>query len=155
MLLNAARRTRRRSGFTLMEVLVVVAILVILATIAAVAVPKQLNEAKKGTAVTQCSTIEKAIQAYSISSANPGVSDEERLPTQPMDLVTPQWNDGAQAQSFLPDGDKSLYDPWGKMYQFNLRQRADGTPYILVYTSAPDGTPITQHGVGVKSRFNQ
>lgn len=151
MLMNAARRTRRRSGFTLMEVLVVVAILVILATIAAVAVPKQLAEAKKGTAVTQCSTISKAIESYSISSANPGTTDEERLPQQPMDLVSPQWGTG-QSTSFLPDGRNSLLDPWGKEYQFRPTQREDGTPYIIVFTHAPDGVPISQHGVGVKAR---
>lgn len=152
MLMNAARRTRRRSGFTLMEVLVVVAILVILATIAAVAVPKQLNEARKGTAVTQCATIYKAIEAYSISSGNPGTTDEERLPTQPMDLVQPNWGAG-QSTSFLPDGRNSLLDPWGKQYNFQQSNKEDGTPYIIVFTHAPDGVPISQHGVGVKARI--
>jgi general secretion pathway protein G len=155
MLMNAARRARRRSGFTLMEVLVVVAILVILATIAAVAVPKQLNEAKKGTAVTQCTTIAKAVEQYMISAANPGVSDEERMPNQLMDLVNPQWNDGSRPTSFLPDGRNSLIDPWGREYQTRNANRDDGTPYIIIWTQAPDGTYISQHGVGAKSRVNQ
>ena len=151
MMLATARRLahpRRRSAFTLIEVLVVVAILVILATIAAIYVPKQLNEAKKGTAVTGCATVAKAIDTYSLSSSNPGLSDEERLPPAPESLANPGWS-----TSFLPDGHQSLIDPWGKQYQFQSTAKDDGTPYILVFTYAPDGTPISQHGVGAKSRM--
>lgn len=153
MMLATVRRSalpRRRAAFTLIEVLVVVAILVILATIAAIYVPKQLNEAKKGTAVTGCATVAKAIDAYSLSTSNPGITDEERLPPQPDSLVNPGWS-----TSFLPDGSQSLLDPWGKQYQFQQKAKEDGTPYILVYTTAPDGTPISQHGAGVKSRYQQ
>lgn len=149
MLLATTRRSAaRRSAFTLIEVLVVVAILVILATIAAIYVPKQLNEAKKGTAVTGCSTISKAIDMYVASSANPGNTDEDRMPPAPESLVNPGW-----ATSFLPDGDQSLNDPWGKRYQFQQTTREDGQPYIIVWTTAPDGTKISQHGTGVKSRI--
>jgi general secretion pathway protein G len=138
----------RRAAFTLIEVLVVVAIIVILATIAAIYVPKQLDEAKKGTAVTGCVTLDKAINSYFISSGNPGISDDDKLPSSPEQLVNPGWS-----TSFLPDGHQSLLDPWGKQYQFTRSQREDGTPYIIVHTNAPDGTPISQHGVGPKSRI--
>src|SRR6266498_3950502 len=109
MLLTTTRRSvSRRSAFTLIEVLVVVAILVILATIAAIYVPKQLNEAKNSTAVTGAVTISKAIDSYMLSSSNPGTSDEERMPPSPQSLVNPGWS-----TSFLPDGQQSLLDPWG------------------------------------------
>ncbi|HEY1187338.1 MAG TPA: prepilin-type N-terminal cleavage/methylation domain-containing protein [Gemmata sp.] len=152
MMLSSTRRlapAARRSGFTLIEVLVVVAIVVILATIAAVFVPKQLIEAKKGTAVTGAVTISKAIDSYMLSSSNPGVSDEDKMPTAPESLVNPGWS-----TSFLPDGHQSLLDPWGKPYQFQQSQKEDGSPYIIVYTHAPDGTPISQHGAGAKSRVS-
>ncbi|MBY0457179.1 MAG: prepilin-type N-terminal cleavage/methylation domain-containing protein [Gemmataceae bacterium] len=151
VMLSPSRRlvqpAARRAGFTLIEVLVVVAILVILATIAAVYVPKQLTEATKGTAVTGAVTIDRAINSYMTSVSNPGTSDEERLPTDPMQLVNPGWS-----TSFLPDGRQSLLDPWGKQYQFQQAQKEDGSVYIIVYTHAPDGTPISQHGAGAKSR---
>lgn len=148
MLLATTRRpATRRSAFTLIEVLVVVAILVILATIAAIYVPKQLNEAKKGTAVTGCATIAKAIDSYVMSSSNPGTTDEEKMPQSPESLINPGWS-----TSFLPDGQQSLIDPWGKQYQFKQANKEDGTPYIIVFTTAPDGTPISQHGAGAKSR---
>lgn len=148
MMLTTTRRSpARREAFTLIEVLVVVAILVILATIAAIYVPKQLMEAKKGTAVTGCSTVAKAIDSYITSSQNPGVADEDRMPPNPQALAQPGW-----ATSFLPDGSNSLLDPWGKQYEFQTTQKEDGTTYIIVFTRAPDGTPISQHGAGVKSR---
>lgn len=154
MLLTTTRRlapARRREAFTLIEVLVVVAILVILATIAAVAVPKQLMEAKKGTAITGCVTVSKAIDSYTTSVSNPGVSDEERLPQSPEALVNPGWS-----TSFLPDGERSLIDPWGNRYQFQNSVKDDGiTQYILVYTTAPDGTKVSQFGAGAKSRVGQ
>jgi general secretion pathway protein G len=74
------------------------------------------------------------------------------MPGQPMDLVQPQWG-SAQSTSFLPDGKNSLLDPWGREFQFRPSARDDGTPYIIVFTQAPDGTYISQHGVGVKSRM--
>jgi general secretion pathway protein G len=149
MTLATLRRTtdRRRSAFTLIEVLVVVAILVILATIAAVFVPKQLNEAKKGTAVTGCVTIAKAIDSYVMSPSNPGTTDQEKLPQSLEQLAVPGWS-----TSFLPDGHQSLIDPWGNQYQAQQSQKEDGTPYLIVFTHAPDGTPISQHGAGAKSR---
>jgi len=149
MILTTTRRSTpaRRSAFTLIEVLVVVAILVILATIAAVYVPKQLDEAKKGTAVTGCVTISKAIDSYMMSSSNPGNSDEEKMPTSLEQLTNPSWS-----TSFLPDGQQSLLDPWGKKYQSQQGSREDGHVYLIVYTHAPDGTPISQHGAGAKSR---
>lgn len=149
MILTTTRRSTpaRRSAFTLIEVLVVVAILVILATIAAVYVPKQLDEAKKGTAVTGCVTISKAIDSYTMSSSNPGNTDEEKMPTAPEQLVNPGWS-----TSFLPDGHQSLLDPWGKQYEFRPSTREDGHSYIIVCTHAPDGTMISQHGSGAKSR---
>ncbi|AWM41720.1 Type II secretion system protein G precursor [Gemmata obscuriglobus] len=154
MLLTTTRRpspARRREAFTLIEVLVVVAILVILATIAAVAVPKQMMEAKKGTAITGCATISKAVDLYSTSVSNPGTSDDERLPQNLEALANPGWS-----SSFLPDGERSLIDPWGNRYQAMNAVKDDGiTPYILVYTTAPDGTKISQFGAGAKSRVNQ
>ena len=49
---------------------------------------------------------------------------------------------------YLRRGAADLYDPWGKPYQLQIRERPDGTVAILVTTTAPDGTPINQHGIG-------
>ena len=147
MMLVTTRRSpaaRRRSAFTLIEVLVVVAILVILATIAAVAVPKQIDEARKSKAQLGCKSIETAINSYQISASNPGLADEDRMPQDISNLYQVPWG-GA---SFLPEGQASTIDPWGKAYQFERRTHQDGTAYILVHTTAPDGQQISQYGIG-------
>ena len=148
MLLTTLRRSqRRRSAFTLLEVLVVVAILVILATVATIATTKYIEEAKKSKAQLGCTTLDKAIKAYVMSSQNPGVLEEEKLPSGPGDLVSPFGG----AASFLDNGPADIVDPWGKPYQFERRVKPDQTVFILVRTTAPDGTPISQYGIGLNA----
>jgi general secretion pathway protein G len=146
MMLTTLRRSpARRSAFTLLEVLVVVAILVILATVATIATTKYIEEARKSKAQLGCTTLDKAIKTYVMSSSNPGVTEEEKLPTSPQDLVTPFGTN----TSYLDNGPADTVDPWGKPYQFERRTRSDGqTMFILVHTTAPDGTPISQFGIG-------
>lgn len=140
-------RANRRSAFTLLEVLVVVAILVILATVATIATTRYIEEAKKTKAQLGCTTLDKAIKAYTNSSQNPGVTEDEKLPSGPQDLVQVPFG----GTSYLQNGPSDIVDPWGKQYQFERRTQPDGTVFILVYTTAPDGTPISQFGVGAQN----
>lgn len=151
MLATTRRATARRTAFTLLEVLVVVAILVILATVATIATTSYLEGAKKTKAQLGCETINKAIKAYQMSPANPGQADEEKLPNSPQDLIQP-FGTGA---SLLEGGQNDLLDPWGKPYQFERRARQDGTAFIVVRTTAPDNTPITQYGQGPNAEPRQ
>jgi general secretion pathway protein G len=145
MLLTTIRRKpAARSGFTLLEVLVVVAILVILAGVATVATTRYLEDAKKTRAQLGCKGIAQAIETYQNNPQNPGLTDEERMPQDPSQLVNVPFG----GPSFLRNGEADLLDPWGKPYQFEPRTRQDGTTYIIVLTVAPDGTQISQHGIG-------
>jgi general secretion pathway protein G len=135
---------RRRSAFTLLEVLVVVAILVILATVATIATTRYIEEARKSKAQLGCKSIETAIEAYQTSASNPGLTDQDRMPQDISQLSNVPFG----CPSFLKDGQSNTIDPWGKPYQFEPRQRADGTSYIFVHTTAQDGTPISQYGIG-------
>jgi general secretion pathway protein G len=148
MMLTTLRRSpARRSAFTLLEVLVVVAILVILATVATIATTRYIEEAKKTKAQLGCVTLDKSIKAYHASPSNPGILDEEKLPSGPQDLLRPF----GSSSSMLEGGQNDLMDPWGKEYQFERRNRPDGSAYIVVFTVAPDGTRISQYGVGPNS----
>lgn len=144
MLLKTARvpgrGPARRRGFTLLEVLVVVAILVILAGIAVVAVPRYIEDGKRTAAMAGCQNLAKAIEAYMNNPANPG----NAMPQQLSDLIQPPFG----GPSYLRNGEADTIDPWGKPYQIQPAQRADGTVYPLVTTTAADGTPISQFGIG-------
>jgi general secretion pathway protein G len=148
MLLATSRRSpaRRRSAFTLLEVLVVVAILVILATVATVATTRYIEDAKKSKAQLGCQSIATAIEAYMNSPQNPGrdLTDDQKMPSGPQDLYQPPFG----GPSFLRNGAQDTLDPWGRPYQFQPHTRHDGTTYILVSTTAPDGTQVSQHGIG-------
>lgn len=139
-------RAARRSGFTLLEVLVVVAILVILATVASIAVTRNLDDARKSKAQLQAAAIAKAMEQYYINT-NSG----NQYPTTMQELVTPPWG----GTSFLNDPQADMTDPWGQQFQIQQAQATDnsqqGKP--LVWTKAPDGIPISQHGIGPNARL--
>jgi hypothetical protein len=81
---------------------------------------------------------------YKVHDANPGKTDEEKLPPNANALHEPPFHKG----SLLKDGRANLIDPWGKPYELTHVKRANGSTYVLIKTTAPDGTPITQFGVG-------
>ncbi|HYH64818.1 MAG TPA: prepilin-type N-terminal cleavage/methylation domain-containing protein [Urbifossiella sp.] len=141
------RRLSRRAGFTLLEVLVVVAILVILSTVAIVATTRYLEDARKGRAQLQCRSLSTAIESYKVNAANPTFEE----PTDLGQLLQPPFGGTA----FLKNGDQDLIDPWGQQYQMKQYGQGDGTTIIQVYTfSKNDGTPISQFGIGPLAKVN-
>ncbi|MCP4708802.1 MAG: type II secretion system major pseudopilin GspG [Planctomycetes bacterium] len=126
---------RRRRGFTLVEILVVIVIITMLATLIVPNIGKQFNKAKIGIAKTNIALIETALQEFLMEcSRYPTNADGglEALVVAPSDLVE-VW-DGPYM-----DPDK-LVDPWGFdfMYQFPSQ---DGIKDYDVYSFGPDGQP--------------
>jgi general secretion pathway protein G len=122
MILQPSSRNRalRRGGFTLMEVLVVVAILVIMAGTGGVIYINYLQKAKMDRAKMDVQALTVAVQAYEANYGN--------LPTSLQQLT-----------QLMPDGTKAtveasqLLDPWGNMYQYNpqgTHHGATGKPDI-------------------------
>lgn len=100
------RRSAVRHGFTLMEILVVVAILVVLAGTGGVYYMKYLDDAKKDVARTQVRTaLTQAADAYYIKYGD--------YP-QSLQSLTQPTPDGGKA-SLEPS---ALRDPWGREYQY-------------------------------------
>jgi general secretion pathway protein G len=144
MLLTTLRRSpAHRSAFTLMEVLIVVAIIVILAGGAIIAVPRILEDVKKSRAHTSAVNISKMCEAYKINPANP----TGEYPQSAQDLISP----GFGGSSYLQNGPEDLNTPWGQQFQIEPRQKSDGSIYMLVHTTAPDGTPVSNYGIGPKA----
>src|SRR5438105_2622731 len=98
------------------------------------------DDTKTHKAQLGCSSIATAIEAYINNKDN----KQHEPPTVLRDLVEPPFG----GPSFLRNGAADSLDPWGKPYEMERVRRADGTEYILVKTTAPDGTPISQFGIG-------
>jgi hypothetical protein len=98
-----------------------------------------LEEAKKAKARLACKGLATACEAYALHPANV----EGKAPEQLTVLLAPGFG-----SSFLRNGVEPLVDPWGKQYKLESVKRADGSNLPLITTTAPDGTPISQFGIG-------
>jgi general secretion pathway protein G len=127
-------RSRRRSGgFTLMEVLLVVAILIILASLATIAITRTFEGAKKNKASLDIQGIKTGINAYylDIGSYPPSL---DALEIAPEGLPNPlKWN-GPYLENGVP------VDPWGNPYQYTMENNAT----IVVMSLGRDG--VAQSG---------
>jgi general secretion pathway protein G len=126
-----ARQTTRavspREGFTLMELLVVVAILVVLAGTGGMIYMAYLDNARRDTARLQVkTTLTQAVEAYNI-----------RYGEYPASLLVL-----AQMQ---PDGGKpfleehGLVDPWGRPYEYDPQGTNNGGLKPDIWSNGPDG----------------
>ncbi len=124
------RRIRVRSrlrGFTLLELLVVLAILGLIATFAAPQVLKWLSGAKSDSARIQIEAVSSAIDLYrlEVGSYPP---DLEALVTKPSDAD--RWDGPYLKKRTVPK------DPWGRDYIY--RNPGENGPYDL-YSLGADG----------------
>jgi general secretion pathway protein G len=134
MIVSVNRRLapRNRAAFTLLEVLVVVAILVILAAVAGVYVFGYLEDAKVDTAKQQIGQLESACKSYMVKNSG-------NVPQGLIELVQP--TDGRQP--LVEGGQNALMDPWGKEYQYDGNNvDAYNNPDPIVMTTNPNGQPI-------------
>lgn len=122
---TARRRATRRAAFTLLEVLIVVAILVILAGSASVAVFKYYEKGKVGRAQADMMAIEKAIKTCYLDNN-----------------AWPQPGDPAVAQK-LEAGSKGLTSPWNTPYTWTVGQdQATGNDRVYLSCTTDKGEVI-------------
>lgn len=119
---QSAPVSRSRRGFTLTEMLVVVAIIVVLAGIAVPITMGVLNDAKKDTAHANIVHIVQAINTYYM-----------KVGTYPQTLDEVVANPACGLKA------DTCRDPWGQVYQYSAQSSHGTQDGFDVWTTAPDG----------------
>jgi general secretion pathway protein G len=133
------RRAEREDGFTLLELLVVLGIIVLIATIAAPQVLRYLGAARTETAKAQINAVSTALELYAL--------DNGGFPPQQAGLQALVQAPAGKAQWRGPYLKRAsgLVDPWGQPYRYKHPGRA-GSPEVfsLGRDNAPGGTGENQ-----------
>ncbi len=122
---QASRRNARKSGFSLAELMVVIVILGLLATLVVPKVVSSLGRAFIGKVKADITVISNALSEYAVVNGT-------RYPDSLEELIMPDEN----GFTFL--NAKSIpLDPWGNEYQYDPPM--PGEPEPRVYTLGKDG----------------
>lgn len=135
-----------RSAFTLIELLLVIAILAVLA---AIVVPKfsgRTEDARKAAAQTQISNFGTALDAFEVDNGYypKGSAGLAELFTQPRDAVN--WKG-----PYLQDKGGIPKDPWGNDYVYECPGKNNTTGYDLM-SMGPDKTAGTDDDIANYTR---
>lgn len=125
--------TSLSAGFTLLELLVVVAIIGLLAAYVGPRYVSQLDKSEVAAARTQIEAIARALESYrldngSYPSAETGLNALRNRPTN-----QPRWN-GPYLQKDVP------LDPWGNPYSYRVSKVSNGRDFELL-SFGRDGRP--------------
>ena len=120
-------RRAQKAGFSLAELMVVIVIIGIIATLAMPNVPAMLRRAFGGTVKANITTISSSVENYQINN-------QGRCPESLEELVTPDSN----GETYIK-GRKVPKDPWGNEFQYDPPM--PGSRGYRVYTYGKDGVP--------------
>lgn len=132
--MNSSRTPRSRRGFTLVEMLVIIAVIAVLAAVVAPEIFRNVSDARAGSARQQIEIFATALDAYRL--------DNHRYPTTEQGLAAlrvepavgerpPRWR-GPYLRRAVPD------DPWGRPYVYQAPGRVNPASYDL-YSLGRDG----------------
>jgi len=122
-----SRRTRR--GFTLAEMMVVIVIIGLLATLVVPSVIRRFFQAQSTTARANIATIVQSLNEYMINNSG-------KYPDSLEPLVTPDANGHCYLEGF---NGKIPKDPWKNEFQYEPPQ--PGHPLPRVFSLGKDGAP--------------
>lgn len=114
--------TAMRAGFTLIEILVAVAIIGILGTVATISITKNIEKAKATAAREAVNNIKGAVTNYYLQN--------KKYPSDLNQLITASGDD----EPILEGGEGALEDPWGSDYKYERNGKR-----IAVVCAGPDG----------------
>ncbi len=129
-------RRRNRAGFTLMEVLLVLAILVVLGSLVVVSFANIMGDADSKNAKIQISALQQAVRTYYIH-VKQFPTDLNDLMEQPANLAVPtRWKGPYLDTNKLP------VDPWGRPYKYQLQGKQ-----VVISSAGADGVEGTDDDV--------
>jgi general secretion pathway protein G len=112
--MKRTRQSRQRGGFTLLEVLLVMAILVVLASLVTVFLVGAQGRGYAGAARTQIGALEEAVKMYRLNTGKYPQNLQE-LVTPPQGMTPEKWKG-----PYLEPGKPVPKDPWDNDYQYQL-----------------------------------
>jgi len=127
------RERRRRTAFTLVELMVVVTIIGLLVALVSVAIPKRIARARRETTKAQIYQLKGAIQAFHLDTGQWPESLEDLI-TEPAGDASERW-DGP----YLQDTEIVPKDAWDKPFEYRIPGDSGRDFEIVSYGS--DGQP--------------
>ena len=136
-------RKRAQNGFTLIELMIVIVIIGILATLLIPRIMERPEEARRIKAKADIKTIESALKLYKIDTGNYPTTEQgiEALIRKPDTSPVPnKWREGGYLE-----GDAVPKDPWGNPYYYTASSSSgtsgtSGRDYEIV-SYGSDGQP--------------
>lgn len=141
--MNRRRNPDRRQAFTLIEVLLVLAILVIMASFVAVNYIGRQKKAMVQKAKVDIQLLGDALKMYHMDLHTYPTTDQglEALRQPPAGLPNPeQWGPEPYLEKEIP------LDPWGKPYQYQYPGRVNTQSYDI-WSLGPDGIDGSQDDI--------
>lgn len=132
---TSARRGFTSQGFTLIEVLVVIVVIAVLASLVAPSLFRNVDDARVATAKAQIESFATALDAYRLDTGRYPTSAQglASLNTRPTADAPPTWN-GPYLRKSVP------VDPWGHAYAYVAPGVVNPQGYDLMSYGA-DGKP--------------
>ena len=140
-----SHRRRRRAGFTLIEVLLVLVILVILGSLVGIQIRSAQKKGLVNAAKAQVGMFHTPLESYLIDvgqypSSSAGLEALRTAPAEAQGQGTMKWN-GPYLEKAVPP------DPWGRPYQYTAPGRHNADSFD-VWSLGPDGADGTEDDIG-------
>ena len=149
--MNFQRRQKNRSrrGFTLMELLLVMAILVVMASMVGFAFLNMQKGAQEDATRSQISTLRTACQQYSVHVGR-FPNELEDLINKPAQNAGSNWRGPYLDLDTLPGG--QIRDTWGNEYQYEPNNE---TSRVSIVSNGKDGQPNTADDIPPPQEVNR